>query len=76
MLVASGFTVIVTVGADVWSCLVGWLFCVRNLEVISRRPKTKFSAQKRLICPRGTESRDKRQRQEIKEGKKGERRNG
>jgi hypothetical protein len=29
-------------------------------------PKTKFSAQRRFICPRGREVREKRQRQEIK----------
>ena len=50
---------------------------VGNLEVSSRYPKTKFSAQRRLICPRQTEVRDKGQRQETEdegegEGNKGE----
>lgn len=37
-----------------------------------RTTETKFSAQRRSICPKGTESRDKRQRQEIKdEGDRG-----
>ena len=44
-------------------------------------PKTKFSAQRRCICPRRTEGRDKEQRQEIeeeedREGNTGEGRKG
>ena len=31
----------------------------------TRHPKTKFSAQRRFICSRGTKGRNKRQRQEI-----------
>jgi hypothetical protein len=38
---------------------------VGDLRVSSRHPKTKFSAQRRFICPRGTEGRYKGQRQEI-----------
>lgn len=40
---------------------------IGNLEVCSRHPKTKFSAQSRFVCPRGTEDRDKGQRQEIED---------
>lgn len=40
---------------------------VGNLQVNSRHPNTKFSAQRRLICPRGTGGRDKGQIQEIEE---------
>lgn len=35
----------------------------------ARNPKTKLSAQRIFICPRGTESRNKGQRQEIKREK-------
>ena len=34
-------------------------------KVWAQDSKTKFSAQRRCICPRGTEDRDKRQTQEI-----------
>ena len=32
----------------------------RNLEVDSRHPKTKFSMQRRFICPRGTGDREEK----------------
>lgn len=36
-----------------------------------RVPKTKFSAQSRSVCPRRTEARSKRHRQEIEMREKG-----
>jgi hypothetical protein len=42
---------------------------VGNLELSSGLLKTKFSAQSILICPRGTEGRDKGQRQKSGQGR-------
>lgn len=48
--------------------------------MLAQNPKTKFSAQRRCICSRGTEGRDKGQREETEEeggeGNKGEKRKG
>lgn len=40
---------------------------VGKLEVSSRYPKTKFSAERKFICPRGTGAGDKRKRQAIED---------
>lgn len=45
-------------------------------QVSAQDPKTKFSAQRRFICPRGTEDRDKGQRQGKRKKEKGARERG
>jgi hypothetical protein len=55
------------------------MITIGNLRASSRQPKSKFPAQRRIICPRGTEDRDNGEISEIQgegEGNKGKRGKG